>query len=105
MTSAPYIASRKRRIVEKVSDTVLSRELPRSAGATRDHDTVSVYLVHFDGNAIHRRQRLLVHDLVDRSDPERALHRERDPIDVVRDLIQRMAHHEHRQVVALVQLT
>ena len=49
-------------------------------------------------------ERLLGHDLGDRADAEPALDDERDALDVVGDLVERVAHHEHREVVALVQL-
>src|SRR5687768_11396443 len=97
MTSAPYRAWRNR---TTVLSTVACRRIP----PTRDHDAMSVERVDFDGNAVHLCERAFGHDFVGCADPESALDHERDALDVVRDLVQRVTDHEHRQPIAVVKL-
>src|SRR5688500_18284904 len=101
MTSAPYSASRKRKTAlsrAPLRDLVFRRRQP-----PRHDDAVSIERIDLDRNTVHRRQRLLVHDLVDATDAERALQHECDPVDVVRHFVQRVAYHQDREVLALVQ--
>ena len=55
-------------------------------------------------NAVHPGQHLLVHDFVNVPNAEAALQSQRDALDIVGDLVERVAHHEDRDVVALVEL-
>src|SRR4051812_37931412 len=100
MTRAPYRASRKSRTVSNMARARLAIRLP-----ARDHDAMTVHLVHIHGDSVHLRQRLLGHDLRDRADAESALNHERDTLHVVRNFVERMTDHEHGQVIALVQLS
>src|SRR5687767_5837289 len=102
MTSAPYNASRKSRTAlsrASLPDLVLGR-----GQASSDDDAVTVECVHLDRNPVHRRQRLLSHDLVDSADAKSVFDNQRDTVHVVRDLVERVTDHEHREVHALVQL-
>src|SRR5919201_1197251 len=72
--------------------------------APAHNDTMAVHLIHFDGNTIHRRQRLLVHDVVDVANAKRALEGEGDAVDIVRDFVERVTHHEHSATLALMQI-
>src|SRR5687767_6630681 len=96
ITSAPYSASRKRTTASNIGVSY--------AITAGNDDAVAVEAVHLDGNPVHRAEHRLRHDLVDRPDAEAAVHHQRNSLDIVGDFIERVAHHEHRQVVALVQL-
>src|SRR5688500_8823235 len=104
MTSAPYSASRKRRTVSIIARRPANDWHPFRRGASRHDDAMPMHLVHVDGDPVHLRQRLLGHDVGHGTDAKAALDDERDAFDVVRHLVQRMAHHQHGEVGALVQL-
>src|SRR5690606_34732026 len=76
ITSEPYSASRKRRMISIM-------RLHPAAHAPGQHDPVSAYRGHFDRDAIEVAQHLLAQDLVDGADAEPALGDERDAIHVV----------------------
>src|SRR5947209_10233415 len=94
ITSAPYSASRKSRMV------LIMRVRPDIEPAACDDDAMTVHLVDVHGDAVHLRQRRFGHDLADGADAEAALDDEGDALDVVRHLVEGVTHHEDSEVVA-----
>src|SRR5215208_573713 len=97
ITSAPYRASLNRRTASNTAVRVGDL-------APGHDDAVPVERLHVDGDPVHLAERLLGHDLVHGAQAEAAPHDEGDALDVVRDLVERVAHHENGDPVVLVQL-
>src|SRR5687767_283073 len=93
----PYNASRNSR-------TASNMFMRSVGGPLRQDDAMPLERAHLDGNAVHRRERLLRHDFIDRSHDVAAFVHECDPLHVIGDLVERVAHHDHRDPGALVQV-
>src|SRR5919108_2240625 len=72
--------------------------------APSENDAVPVERVDLDGNAVQLTKRALGEDLLDGANAKTSFLHERDTRDVVRDLVERMTHHQHRETAALVKL-
>src|SRR5688572_31829250 len=92
ITRAPYQASRK------------SRRVSNTGMPSRDDDSMASEGAHLDRNPIDLSEHALAHDLVDRADPESIGYHERDLLDVVGHFVEGMAHHDHREAGAFVEV-
>src|SRR5688572_23113030 len=105
MTSAPYKASRNRRMDSNTP--MLAGEAAHALSERRppgDHDAVPLEALDVDGNPVHLAQLLFGENLVDGPDAEAGLRHQPDALDVIGDLVQCMAYHDHRQPMPLVQV-
>src|SRR5687767_10185590 len=107
MTSAPYNASRKRRIASSIWLVARRRGRcrPKHGGASPSEDNaMAVEGVDLDRNPVQLAERPLCQDVIDRSDTEASFLHQRDPRDVVRDLVECVTHHQRGEAATLVQL-
>src|SRR5687768_14096507 len=108
MTSEPMRASRK-----SIRRSSNARRAPAAAwidvieygpAGMRKHDVPPADVLDIDLDAVHPAQRFRREDLPRRAKAELAADDERDPLDRVRDLVQRVAHEDHREPLLHAQL-